>query len=139
MIKHFDLRSILGLVWQQLCRKKIPVSVGQPDARPDIRIAALKATRRRRSIIPTVDLSPAGGEPMREHIATAAAIGAILGVLAPEIDRAPKAEAPLILRLCTGSECALLQQQPVQTATACSIPNCARPEDELIAASIYRP
>ena len=75
---------------------------------------------------------------MREHIAMAAAIGAILGVLAPEIDTAPGAEAALIVRLCTGPECALLQQQPVQTATACSIPNCARPEDELIAAPIYR-
>ena len=73
---------------------------------------------------------------MREHIAMAAAIGAILGVLAPEIDTAPGAEAALIVRLCTGPECALLQQ-PVQTATACSIPNCARPE-ELIAAAIYR-
>src|SRR5207248_9936846 len=77
--------------------------------------------------------SPGGGEPMREYLATAAAIGIILGVLAPDIDTA---ETSLIVRLCTGSECAMLHQQPVQTAAACSIPKCALPEDEPIPAPI---
>ena len=73
---------------------------------------------------------------MREYVATAAVIGIIIGVLAPEIDAAPGTKTALIVRLCTGSECAVLQQQPVQTAAACSIPNCALPQDELVPAPI---
>ncbi len=68
---------------------------------------------------------------MREHVATAAAIGVILGVLAPEIDFGPS--EPEIARIappCTVLECSLPNPQPMQMAKACSIPNCAQTVDE---------
>ena len=74
---------------------------------------------------------------MREHVATAAAIGVILGVLAPEIDFGPpEAEAARIAPPCVVLECALPNPQRVQAKTACSIPNCAETENGLNAAPI---
>ena len=72
---------------------------------------------------------------MREHVALAAAIGIILGALAPEVDFGPPdAEAARIAPPSGGSECGLPKPEPVQIAaavqTASEVIECALPEEE---------
>jgi len=69
---------------------------------------------------------------MREHLATAAAIGVILGVLGPELDLfgPAEAEAARIAPLCTSSNCTLPKPESVQGARSCSGSNFSRPEEE---------
>jgi hypothetical protein len=72
---------------------------------------------------------------VREHVALAAAIGIILGALAPEVDfRTPEVEAARFAPPSGGSECGLPKPEPVQIAaaaqTAFEVIKCALPEEE---------